>query len=195
MAEKELVERLEKLERDNRRLKGFAVAALILAAALGAIYATRPVPDVIKAHEFDVVDRAGNVRAEMRMNPAGEPDFAIFDQGGRLRGSLYVDAGGSSQVALYGKGGNVALRMSANPDASGVILFAQMKPKFQLPLVMEVTPGGQPGVTLRDGQGFTMDLGSTGAVAPTTGAAERTSAASIIMFGNDKKHHVIWKAP
>lgn len=40
-----------------------------------------------------------------------------------------------------------------------------------------------------------MDLGSTRLAAARTGATEQTSAASIVMFGNDKGHHVIWQAP
>ena len=52
-----------------------------------------------------------------------------------------------------------------------------------------------PQVVLSDSQGYAMSLGSTPLVTPGTGATEQTSAASIVMFGNDKKHHVIWQAP
>ena len=55
MTETELLARLEKLESDNRRLKKIGAAALVLAAALGLMAATRPVPDVVKAHAFEVV--------------------------------------------------------------------------------------------------------------------------------------------
>lgn len=47
MSEKELVERLERLERALRRRKGFALAT---------IYATEAVPQTITAHRFIVAD-------------------------------------------------------------------------------------------------------------------------------------------
>lgn len=43
--------------------------------------------------------------------------------------------------------------------------------------------------------GFEMDLGGTITRTIATRAIQQTSAASIIMFGNDKTHHVIWQAP
>lgn len=67
MTEADLVNRLEKLERDNRRFKRLALAALVLPIALVSIYATRPVPQKITAHEFDVVDSAGKVCAALRI--------------------------------------------------------------------------------------------------------------------------------
>jgi hypothetical protein len=60
---------------------------------------------------------------------------------------------------------------------------------------MDVNSSGAPQVELSDPQGFTMDLGSTGTINAKTGETQRTSAASIVMFGNDKRHHVIWRAP
>lgn len=271
MADEELIERLEKLERENRRMKRLGGAALVLAATLGVIYATRPVSDTItarkfivldrqgraritlstpayagavvdetdpddptiwisdargqdrailtggglsfadekekplaaysatpgtlKAHEFDVVDGAGNVRAGMRMDPAGEPDIAVLGPGGGVRGSMYLAKGGTAELGLYGKNGNRAVEMAVSSDGSRYIVFRQVRPKLQIPLGMGVTAGGRPNVTLSDGQGYSLQLGSTLTVAPTTGTTQQTSAASIIMFGNDKKHHVIWRAP
>jgi hypothetical protein len=46
-----------------------------------------------------------------------------------------------------------------------------------------------------DTKGFSMDVGSADLTVPRTGVTSQTSAASIVMFGNDKKHHVIWEAP
>jgi hypothetical protein len=40
-----------------------------------------------------------------------------------------------------------------------------------------------------------MDLGSSSTTKTITGETQQTSAASIVMFGNDKDHYVIWKAP
>jgi hypothetical protein len=58
-----------------------------------------------------------------------------------------------------------------------------------------VDSSGEPTIALKDTQGFGMDMGSTNTVAPTTGETQQTPAASIVMFGRDKKHPVIWQAP
>lgn len=52
-----------------------------------------------------------------------------------------------------------------------------------------------PMIEVADGKGSRMDLGSTNAVASRTGVSEQTSADSIIMWGNSKDHHAIWRAP
>ena len=54
MPETELVQRLERLERDNRRLKAFALGVLVLAAGLSAVsfYAARHAATTIKAQKF-----------------------------------------------------------------------------------------------------------------------------------------------
>lgn len=54
---------------------------------------------------------------------------------------------------------------------------------------------GEPSITFADRKGFMMSLGSTGTIAKVTGETQQTSAASIVMLGNDKSHHVIWQAP
>jgi hypothetical protein len=63
---------------------------------------------------------------------------------------------------------------------------------------MQVLSTGQPTLTLKDQDGFRMDLGYVGYKGTKIGAPTvkgYSSAASIIMFGNDEKHHVIWNAP
>lgn len=56
-------------------------------------------------------------------------------------------------------------------------------------------PGPSPAVSLADSAGYSMTLGGASLVSPTTGETRQTSAASIVMFGNSKDHHVIWQAP
>lgn len=80
MTESELVARLENLERDNQRLKRIGAAVLIVAAALGLIAATRPVPDVIKAHRFEAVDAAGKTKIRVDADMAGAPVVVLYDK-------------------------------------------------------------------------------------------------------------------
>jgi hypothetical protein len=170
MTETELVERLERLERAHRRLKGFALAALVLATALATIYATQPVPQTITAHQFNVVDGSGKVRVSMG-GLQGQPmfGFSVYDAQGKPGVSVVVSPSG----AIIDLG-----------DAQGLVRTK-----------LNVTPEGESSIALSDPQGFEMDLGSTKTVMAATGATERTSVASIAMFANDKERHVIWKVP
>lgn len=172
MSEREMVERLERLERDNRRMKQGGLALLVMLVALTTIYATRPVPDVIKAHEFDLVDSSGTLRGTMGFVSKLEvaPVIYLYDAQGKTRVNIGVFPSGSPSIALYGA------RQSEHAS-------------------MAVYRSGGGSIELTDAHGFGMELGSTSTTAPATGATQQTSAASIVMFGNDKAHHVIWRAP
>ena len=167
MPDTELVERIERLERDNRWLKRGGLALLVMLGALATIYATRPVPQKITAREFDAVGATGKVLATLGtlQGVAGEPALSLT---------------GQNRQALLEGPGLVTLISNSDEGASGITIGAAH---------------GSSDITLMDGQGFEMDLGSTKMVTPTTGATQQTSADSIVMFGNDKKHHVIWQAP
>lgn len=163
----EIMARLDRLERENRRLKRLGVAALVIAAALGLMAATRPVPDKITAHEFDVVDSAGKVRVAMSISPSkvGMPGLALYDRSGN-------PVAGLTTMGLSAGGRYSELQISS-PHGKSVVTMGVI--------------GGDPSIDISDANGFRMVLGST---------FERDSSAdSIIMLGNDKKHRVIWRAP
>ena len=204
MSETELVPRLEKLERDNRRFKRLGAAALVLVATLGLIAATRPVPAVIKTHEFDLVDSMGRLRIRMAVGPEQQgTHFTMFDAAGKKREDLNVNDAGVAGILLLDSRGYGAVTILHVPAAfSGVnpneITLARPGSEVGFPpigIAIGVSDAGAPTVTMSDPQGFSMDLGSANTQTPTTGTTQQTSAASIVMFGNDKKHHVIWQAP
>lgn len=353
MTEAELIERIQRLERANGRLWFTAMGALaLLAVAVGfrAAYAAPAVPQKITAHEFDVVDRSGNVRIRLDTQKNGfamvqvldtagvvqaqmidgsesgpsvalgfhkitslppgiqpgsmTPDIAIGDQSrlgpmislslpgsmlgpgvsigvtskrpgimltdskghGRAAISLFAtgepglefsnevgrntvaltslsngsmleflgsqdqkvgnssfpvdrmelstwglsfdDKDGTSAITLGGVGPEGTAERSLSLDdaqgneratmrlgSSGVPLVAVRDAQGKAGVGMELNSLGAPDVSLTDAQGFEMDLGSTGTVVPETGQTQQTSAASITMFGNDKNHRVIWRAP
>ena len=207
MTDTELVARLEKLERDNRRLKRLGAAALVLVAALGLIAAAQPIPNVIKAHEFEVVDGAGRVRIRMAVNPQQQgANVTLFDSAGTRREQLSVLDGKWDDISLFDAHGHAALDISHitaayenSPIDQNEIYLARRATKtggFNMPgIEMGVSAAGEPTISLSDPQGFKMALGNTGMVNLSTGKARQTSAASIVMFGNDKKGRVIWQAP
>lgn len=186
MTDSELLARLEKLERDNRRLKRFGLAALALAGALGLIAAARPVPNVIKAHKFEVVDGAGKVRMRLEASSKGANIFI---------------AAGSLSAPIEGQ--FPAVSMGANDDYSWVTLgnaewlstsaHAHRFVVIENSLNLTNSTSKGPQVAFRDNKGYEMSLGSTPLLTPKTGETHQTSAASIVMFG--KKGSVIWQAP
>jgi hypothetical protein len=98
-----LTQRLEGLERDNRRLKrmarlsGVVIAALMLTGQLTA--GSR----VIEAERFVLRDVAGRLRADLSMDPKHGPGLRLYDQAGKRRAELMVWAeGGDPTLHLNG---------------------------------------------------------------------------------------------
>jgi hypothetical protein len=190
MSEDELVQRLERLEKDNRRLKHIALAALVLlgaAVGLGAGRATPGVPGVIKAREFDVVNAAGATVAQMS-TVEGRPRLQLrWPQGYQM----ILGSTPYPNITLRGPGGQSTLL------AGGKIGTVMHGPEILLMdphgagIDLQVKRSG-PGISLGDTQGFSMALGTTNAVTSAKGKTQQTSAASIVMF---KDRHVIWQAP
>jgi hypothetical protein len=215
MTENEFARRLEKLERDNRRLKRVAVACIALAAALGAIYAVAcssagimPGAERVTAHEFDVADGAGKVRMKIAMEchprTVCQPSIKMFDQDGKEvttigAGTVGVSGGEETATLLGGH-----LQFSVSEKGS--------KPRVTAELGSGTGGGGlmslegnngsyvrvnanSPSIELKDSQGYMMDLGAVDLTTVVSGQTSQTTADSIVMFANDKKHHMIWSAP
>ena len=56
-----------------------------------------------------------------------------------------------------------------------------------------ITPEDGPKFTVRDKEGYETNIGHTDVVTTRMGEMHHTSAASVVMFGKDKK--VLWSAP
>lgn len=218
MSEAELVSRLERLERDNRRLRRFVFAAAVLVAALAAIYATQPVPQVVRAHSFEVIDNSGKVRAKMAVQPNGESFIQVNNEQEHPRAALVASASGVTTIGIFDAQGQAVASLGTDAvSGSGIISANDAGGHTRVALIAEdshggcdlwllgangnkradltVSSSGSPAIILSDTHGFRMDLGSTSTVTPATGETQQTSAASIVMFGNDKGHLIIWRAP
>ena len=99
--------RLEKLERDNRRLRmafGAVLLAIVAVVALGAVSANQ-IPDVIEAHAFRVRDENGTARVAM-----GADGIFYWDENGTMRASmvadgiLYWDENGTGRASMGADG-------------------------------------------------------------------------------------------
>jgi hypothetical protein len=90
----DLVARVERLERENRRLKRLATAATILLAAglLLAPAAPKTVPKLLKAREVQVVDDEGAPRITLALAASGDPELRIAgSKGSGIRLGLAQD--------------------------------------------------------------------------------------------------------
>lgn len=193
MSDAELARRLERLERDNQRLKRGGLAILVLLAALTTIYATRPIPQVIKAHEFEAVDSAGKVRVKM-CAPSSDskvPSVDLYDASGDTEAGIAA-AGLWPAFWLSDPQNKASIQMNVYKGNPAVLLEDS---GGNIRTSMTVSPSGSPTILLSDPKGFSMSLGVTETVTPRTGQTQKTSADSIIMFGSAKDHHAIWRAP
>jgi hypothetical protein len=93
-----VLERLEKLERQNRRLKRAGVIACVLVVAWVAAGRVRP-SRTLQAEEFRLTDGQGRVRASLTVN-GDFTDLDLFSETRKGNASLSVsDAGGALRLA------------------------------------------------------------------------------------------------
>lgn len=97
-----LRKRIEKVERENRRMK---LLGLVLLAALGVVLVTGLTVEqpVIGAEAFTLVDKDGGLRAVFAMVNS-EPTLALFDSTGKVRAGLSV-VDNAPRLILYGEDG------------------------------------------------------------------------------------------
>lgn len=190
MNEAELARRLERLERDNRQFKRLAVAALVIAAAIGTMAATRPVPQKIVAHEFVLEDAQGKTQAILG-HPTGYPGLLILDRRGKPRAEFAVNRNGVPSLTMMDGKTKAGPYLTMGSDGSSALALYDDQGNTRAAL--SVGPDGSPSLQLFDAAGFQSVMGVTDLVTPTTGETHKTSAASLVMFDNN--HRVIWQAP
>lgn len=176
----EVVSRLERVEKENRRMKRAALGALVLAGSVFLMgQARQNTSKTIEGERFVVKDSNGKVRAMFGMED-GDPDGATL-----AIGSAGLRAPGKEEkYVVYLHGGDLAWLLLRSPGSTEFINARVGPPDPSLP---------SPQLSLSDREGFETDLGHTGLVTTRTGEKHDTSAASVVMFGKDKK--VLWSAP
>jgi hypothetical protein len=192
-----LEDRILKLENQNRRLKQFGIAVLII-PTLFLIMAQAPSSKTVEADRFILRDGNGVIRAAIVM-AGGQPDLSLFDEKGMTRLSLSggaIEDGGKvlgGGLTLYDSHHRVRADFTAEDDSAFLQLYG-LNPDD--PIRTTVTEAGlysSGRVHLVDADGFEASLGAANLITPLTGETHKTSAASLILFGKDK--NVIWKAP
>jgi hypothetical protein len=198
--------RIERLEKQNRRLKLGALTVLIAFISVSLLGQTKqtkktppkpaaapaaPVtPEQIEAHSFVLKDSNGKVRAELSMTGTG-PGLKLRDEAGTALVTLSLNDGAPQGPLLL---------MSDPQHKAGVSISVLSGNGSQLSLVgerpdiqahMAVAPAGTS-FEMSDADGFTTSIGN-GLQAGKGNKPKQTTAASITLYGKDRK--LLWSTP
>ena len=110
--------RLERLERENRRIKRIGVCALFGAVVLIVMGQARPsnVAKVIEAERFVVRGAAGSVSAVLGVNPDGNMGLEIRDKSGKAGVALGMGSSGNPALRLDGQDGKTGIALGVRSD-------------------------------------------------------------------------------
>jgi len=188
----DIQDRLQKLEKQNRRIKQLGAVALVFAAVI-VIMGQAPTKKTVEANEFVLRDDNGNIRARLFVTPKStatarevlgidssapvtvpsEATLALYDEKAKTRGFFnendlaFYDSDGKSDAILGSS------MVSVGDKESGAVMV--------------------PGAISTFADGFSATLGKENLITPRTGETQMRSAASLVMF--DRNKNVIWKAP
>jgi len=105
----------------------FILAAAIVIGGSGqrtgnAQAAKLSVPNVIKAHEFDLTDTNGHLGVEISMKNSA-PTIFLYDRNGKPRVLVTVDEGGLGTVAIGGDDIKVKAMLGENSSGTGMVVL------------------------------------------------------------------------
>jgi hypothetical protein len=114
-----LAARLEKLEKQNRRIKGIGIVLLVLAAAL-VLMGQTPGHRTVEANEFVLKDADGTVRGRWSVAALG-PRFVLLDATGKERVAFNMNPGGAG-LTLSDASGRARAHLVATVNGPGLLL-------------------------------------------------------------------------
>lgn len=201
--------RLEKLERENRRMKKIGIVAGVVVSTF-IIGGQAKTNKVVEANEFRLVDGSGKVRADLTMMPVSGPELCFYDDTGTVVAyisttpdpGLYLGGPGTKEKAVI-RAGTSDTKFPTQPilylggPGSSVQLAGGTANSIRI-----LGPAGTftvtndedgPSITVVDKEGYSTEVGKTAFVQPKTGKREQTPAASLVLLDRDGK--VLWSAP
>ena len=199
-----MMNRLERLEKQNRRFKQIGALALILVGSV-LLMGQAPITRTVEANEFIVKDANGKQRASLGLF-GNQPTLSLFGESGKVQAALSVVAGFPSLI-LSDASGELRAMLGVRPDGQELALYdangklrAELSVLFGRPELSLFDASGKRRVALdettlelSDEAGFKATIGTVNLGTPRTGEHRQTSAASVVLF--DKDDHVIWQAP
>jgi len=203
-----IVSRVERIEKENRRLKQGALVCLVALASIGLMGQTQHkttttkkpspppaaaaafvMPTNIEAESFILKGPNGKTRAELSMGGTG-PSLKLLDQSGSALVTLSLNdsAPGGPFVLLSDPQHHAGISMSVLENAGSQLTLTGEREDIQAHL--GVTPDGT-NFELTDRDGFSASIGD--GTVTKGGQVKKTTAASIALFNKDRK--VLWSQP
>jgi hypothetical protein len=205
--QKSLESRISQLEKERRTWKRIGLASLLFLACIGLMGQAKqrrtptptpppatppptPGPKIVEAESFVLKDTNGRVRAELAMSGAG-PSLKLRDEKGSALVTLSLNDSAPSGplLLLSDPQHHASFALSVLEGAGSQLSLAGERPDIQLRL--RTAPDGTA-LELSDKDGFSATIGN-GVQAAKNGKAKKTSAASIALFGKDRR--VLWSTP
>jgi hypothetical protein len=162
-AEGRIVNRLEQLERDNRRLRRYTTVMLIVVAmalGLGAAllwYSVRSglpgSPQTISARQFILRDANGRVRGAWGLDDSGAVRLALSDEGERQRVRLSLLQDGSAGLSFADSADRKLAVLGLLPDHTTNLALTD--PAGIPRAVLGVAPDGSSNLVFADREGAT----------------------------------------
>ncbi|MHB8485453.1 MAG: hypothetical protein ACYDCM_06965 [Candidatus Acidiferrales bacterium] len=194
-----LCDRVERLEKQNRRMRLFC-ALFVLTPVLVIAACQSRLASTVEAQKFILRDKSGKVRVDIETSydfgQKGNPVIHLFDENGKELTTI-----GAGVLNISGKGESAVLlddRLQFDSDPVGT--EARLDASGDSPTIMLIGKGGEvildssnPSVAVTQEDKFQAVLGSTHLVTADTGRKETTSAASLVMSGKNGK--ILWRAP
>lgn len=185
---KEILARLDRLERQNKRLKGVAVVFILMTAcALLMAAQTRQPAKVIEAQAFVVKNERGKALAHFGLNDKGGVGMTIEKSGEGVLVSL--GAGGLFFSHIY----NQEWQQSLLTETGLEIKHTYLRSNLDTNRIGLRASGINSSIELEDAAKYKTVIGTAELVNKRTGNETTTSSASIRMF--DSKGDVLWAAP
>jgi len=145
-----ILQRLERLERQNRRLRrGWIVVPVLLAAGL-LFHSNAQQGRSIQAEEFIVIDSGNKPRAALSWRADGSVGLGLTDPSGNKVAGLDVTATGIT-LAMGGDQAKSRALIEVLPDGTAKIALADASKKPRC--VVALAASGDNFVGLNDGQG------------------------------------------
>ncbi len=116
-----LLERVKRLERQNKQIKLTGIVAVLGMALVLCCGAKDKVPKEIVTESFHVVDTEGRARAGLYVDQDDNIALGLFDKNGKPRAVLGVTQKGP-QLALHDKNGKLCASLYVDQEA-GLGLF------------------------------------------------------------------------
>lgn len=125
MTEQDLVRRLDRLEKENRRLKRWGLAAFAGALGLTTMSFVAPaVCDIVYAERFVLRDASNTKRITMNAYGTDTPEIVFHDARGKKVGSVGLTRDGGFDLRVMDKG--KAVRAAFSIDDDGAMRLAKV---------------------------------------------------------------------